>query len=67
MALHNRIISKTRSTKYQEKSAHHFVDNYVTNHLAKFLRDRIKPWRDGALRVCIGYHFFKGKSLVRVF
>ena len=43
MILHNKIINKTRSTKNQENSAHRFVDNYRTNHLAKFLQDRIKP------------------------
>ena len=67
IALHNKIINKTRSTKYQENSAHGFVDNYLTNHLAKFQQDRIKPWRVGALKVCTGYHFFKRKSLVRAF
>ena len=28
--------------KNQENSAHHFADNYLTKHLAKFLQDRIK-------------------------
>ena len=41
----------------QENSAHDFGDNYLTNHLIKFLQDKIKPWRVGALRVCTGYHF----------
>ena len=41
----------------QENSAHHFGDNYLTNNLIKFLQDKIKPWRVGALRVCTGYHF----------
>ena len=63
MALHNKIINKTRLTKNQENSAHRCVDNYLTNHLAKFLQDRIKPWRIRALRVCTGYHFFKRESL----
>ena len=62
MVRYNKIINKTRSTKNQENSAHHFVDDYLTNFLAKFLQDRIKPWRVlrvlGALRVCTGYHFF---------
>ena len=43
MALHYKIINKTRSTKNQEISADRFVDNYLTSHLAKFLQDRIKP------------------------
>ena len=58
-ALYNKIISKTWSTKNQGNSAHYFVEHYITNHLVKFLQERIKPWRVGALRVCIGYHFFK--------
>ena len=41
----------------QENSAHHFGDNYLTNHLIKYLQDKIKPWRVGPLRVCTGYHF----------
>ena len=63
--LHDCTFNKTRLTKNQENSAHRFVDNYLTNHLAKFLQDRIKPWR--ALRVCTGYHFFQRKLLVRAF
>ena len=63
IVLHN----KTRSTKNQENFAHLFGDNYLTNHLVKFLQDKIKPWRAGALRVCTGYHFFYKKSLVRAF
>ena len=59
IALHNKTINKTRSTNYQENSADRFVNNYLTNHLAKFLQDRIKPWRVGALRVWTSYHFFK--------
>ena len=39
MVLHNKIISKTRSIKNQENSAQRFADNYLTNHLAKFLQD----------------------------
>ena len=35
MVLHYEIIDKTWSTKNQENSAHSFVDNYLTNHLAK--------------------------------
>ena len=52
------MMNKTGWTKNQENSAHCFVDNYLTNHYAKFLQDRIKPWRVGALRGCTGYHFF---------
>ena len=55
--LHDKITNKTWSTKNQEISLHHFGDNYPTNHLVKFLQDRIKPWRVGALRVCTGYNF----------
>ena len=35
--------------------------------IIKFLEDRIKPWRVGALGVCTGYHFFKRKLLVMAF
>ena len=54
-------------TKHQENSAQGFGDNYLTNNLAKFLPDRIKPWRVEALRVCTGYNFFERKSLMRAF
>ena len=63
--LHNKIINKTQSTKNQENSAHRFQDNYLTNHVAKFWQNRIKPCRVGALRACAGYPFFERKSLVR--
>ena len=63
----NKIINKTRSTKCQENSTQRFGKNYLANHLIKFLQDRIKPWKVGALKVCTGYHFFKRKSLVRAF
>ena len=43
IALHNKLIKKTRSTKNQENYAHRFGDNYLTNHLVKFLQDRVKP------------------------
>ena len=55
--LHNKIINKTWSTKNQENSAHCTGDNYLTNHLVKFLQDWIKPWKVGAPRVCTGYDF----------
>ena len=58
IVLLHKIINKIRSTKKQENSVHSLEDNYLTNHLVKFLQDRIKPWRVGALRVCTGYHFF---------
>ena len=61
IALHNKIINKTQSTKRQENSAHRFVDNYLSNYHEKFLQDRIKPWKVGALRICTGYHFFLKK------
>ena len=38
MVLHNKIINKTRLTKNQENSAQSFVDNYLTNHLVKFVK-----------------------------
>ena len=50
-----------------DKKSIDFVDSYFTNHVAKFLQDRIKSWKVGALRVCTGYQFFKRKSLVRAF
>ena len=58
IVLHNKITNKIWYIKNQENSAHGFGDNYLTNHLVKFLQDRIKPWRVGALRVCTGYNFF---------
>ena len=67
MVLHDKVINKTGSTKNQENSAQGFVDNYLTNHLTKFLHDRIKSWRVGALRICTGYHFSQRRSLVRAF
>ena len=59
MVLHNKISNETWPIKNQENSVQHFVENYLTNHLAKFLQDRIKPWRVGALRV----FFFNWDSL----
>ena len=41
IVLQNKIINKTRLTKNQENSAHSFGDNYLTNHLVKFLLDKI--------------------------
>ena len=39
----HKIINKIRLTKKQENSAHSLGGNYLTNHLVKFLQDRIKP------------------------
>ena len=38
-----KIINKSRLRKKEENSAHHFGDNYLTDHLVKFLQDSIKP------------------------
>ena len=43
VVLHDKINNKTQLTKSQENSVHHFGDNYLTNHLVRFLPDRIKP------------------------
>ena len=43
IVLHNKIITNTQTTKNQQNSAHYFGGNYLTNHLTKFLQDRIKP------------------------
>ena len=58
IVLYNKIVNETWSTKNQKNSAHCFADNYLSNHLVKFLQDRIKPWRVGALRVCTAYNCF---------
>ena len=63
----HKIINKTRLTKKQEHSAHCFGDDYLTDHHVKYLQDRIKVWRVGALkRVCTDYHFLLFKK-VRTF
>ena len=41
LVLHNKIMNKTRSTKNWENSAHCLGDNYIKNHLVKFLHDQI--------------------------
>ena len=46
----HKIINKTRLTKKQENSAHCFWDDYLTDHHVKYLQDRIKVWRVGALK-----------------
>ena len=43
IVLLHEIINKIRLTEKQENSAHSLEDNYLTNHLVKFLQDRIKP------------------------
>ena len=58
IVLHHKIINKILMTKKQENSAGRFGENYLINHLVKFLQDKIKPWRVGALRACTNYHFF---------
>ena len=65
IALHNKIINKTRSTKNQENSTHRFVNNYRADHHIKILQNKTKFRRVRALRICTGYHFFKRTSLVR--
>ena len=37
-----RLLTKREGQENQENSAHHFGDNYLTNHLLKFVQDRIK-------------------------
>ena len=58
MVLHNKFLIKLDQLKNQENSAHRFGENYLTDHLVKFLQDRIKPRKVGSLIVCTGYHFF---------
>ena len=41
IVLHNTITKNTRMTKNQENSANSFRENYLSNHLAKFLQKRI--------------------------
>ena len=36
-ALHGKIINKTRTAKNQKNSTQCYTDNYLTNHLVKFL------------------------------
>ena len=43
IVLHNKIIDKTQKPKNQENYTQHLGENYLTNHLYKFLQDRIKP------------------------
>ena len=62
IALHEKFINKTRVTKDQENSAHCFGESYLTNHLAKFLQNRIKPSKVRALRVSTDYKLFYKKN-----
>ena len=62
-----KVLIKLDRQKMKE-IPHTVLDTYLTNHLVKFLQDKIKPWRVGALRACTGcYQFFYKKSLVRAF
>ena len=38
-----KLLIKLDRQKEQENVTHGFGDNYLTNHLAKFLQDKIKP------------------------
>ena len=68
LAFNIKLLMKLDRQRIKKNSAHRFRDNYyLTNHLVKFLEDRIKPWWDGALRVCTGYHFLQWQSLVTAF
>ena len=62
-----KLLIKLDRQKKQENSAHGFGDNYLTNHLVKFLQDRIKPWRVGALRVCTGSQSYSGCASTVIF
>ena len=63
----HKIINRTWLTKKQKNSAHRFGDNYLTDHLVKFLQNRIKPWRVGALRVCRCFPVNFAKFLIILF
>ena len=60
-----------RATKKKKKNRQHstywFGDNYLANNIEKFLQDKIKPWKVGALRVSTGYQLFKKKFVSGVF
>ena len=45
--------------KKNNKILHTVLESYFTNYLVKFLQDRIRPCRVGALRVYTNYHFLK--------
>ena len=58
IALCNKIIKKTWSTKDQENSVHRFGDNCLTNHVVKFLQDRINPEELELLEYALVITFF---------
>ena len=58
IVIHCKIIKNTGMKKDEANSAHRVGDYYFTNHPAKFLQDRIKPLRVGALSVSTGYRGF---------
>ena len=60
-----KITNKTQKND-QENFAHRFGDNCLTNHLVKFIQDKIKPKRVGVFKVNTGYQFFPEKYFVRV-
>ena len=57
IVLHSKIINETCTLKNLENPTHHFGEDYHTNHLPKFLQDRIKPLRVAALRVSADINF----------
>ena len=52
-----KLLTKSERNE-PENSSHRFGDNYLTDHLVKFLQGRIKPCRIGALRVSTGFQSF---------
>ena len=44
----------------------HVLDKIMSNYLRKFLQDRIKPQRVGALRLSTGIHFFVRNVLMKI-
>ena len=65
MVFHNKIINKTRSTKNQENPAYRFVDNYLSNHHAKFCKIGLNPEELELLEYALVITFSKRKSLVK--
>ena len=59
IVLHNKIVSEMQTKKDEENSVHLFGDNNLTNHIAIFLQDWIKPSTVGALRVSTSYQFWE--------
>ena len=60
-------MNKTLTNKNQENSEQFFGENYLANHLVKFLQDCIKPLRVRALRVRTGHRFFFNKFVIKDF